>query len=69
MKTQAQSRDIRLAIHTLIEAALAWAEQDYGDVGELEADAALNDAVREFKRMADRLESPPLDVLFHPLVS
>lgn len=37
------------ATQILVEAALAWADRDYGEVGELEADAALADAIREFK--------------------
>jgi hypothetical protein len=37
------------ATQILVEAALAWGDRDYGEVGELEADAALSDAIREFK--------------------
>jgi hypothetical protein len=58
--------DIRSATRHLVEAALAWADRDYGDPGELEADAALNDAVRHFKRVADRADSRALDLLFRP---
>lgn len=61
--------DIRSATRLLVEAALAWADRDYGDPGELEADAALNDAVRQFKRVADRVDSRALDLLFRPIAN
>jgi hypothetical protein len=38
------------ATQVLVDAALAWGDRDYGEVGELEADAALNDAIRQFKQ-------------------
>jgi hypothetical protein len=42
---------LREATRILVDAALAWGDRDYGEAGELEADAALNDAIREFKRV------------------
>lgn len=56
------SADLSIAAGLVVEAALAWADRDYGDLGELEADAALNDAVREFKRIARLTGAPPADV-------
>lgn len=56
--------EIRLATEILVQAAMTWADRDYGDTGELEADAALNDAVREFRRVADLFDGSPLDVFF-----
>jgi hypothetical protein len=43
------------ATRVLVDAALAWGDQDYGEAGELAADAALNDAIREFKRVLAEL--------------
>jgi hypothetical protein len=43
---------LQSAIRAVIVAAMAWAERDYGDVGELEADAALAEAVRDVRRLA-----------------
>ncbi len=63
-EAEAQSDELRLATRILVEAALAWADRDYGELGELDADAALNDAVRHFRSMSSRCDGPPLDLLF-----
>jgi len=44
---------LQVAMRAVVVAAMAWAERDYGDVGELEADAALVEAVRDFRRAAE----------------
>lgn len=46
--------DLRNAAQKVVDAALNWAEQDFGDPGDLEAAAALADAVLSFRRAADR---------------
>ena len=46
--------DLRHAAKEVIDAAVAWAEQDFGDPGDLDAAAALADAVIAFRRAADR---------------
>lgn len=42
---------LQSAFRAVVLAALAWAEHDYGDVGELEADAGLAEAVRDLRRL------------------
>jgi hypothetical protein len=58
--------DLQLVTRLVVEAALAWADRDYGDLEELEAGAALNDAVRQFRRTADHFDEHILDLLFKP---
>jgi hypothetical protein len=43
---------LQSAIRAVVVAALVWAERDYGDAGELEADAGLAEAVRDLRRLA-----------------
>jgi hypothetical protein len=58
------SRDeLRDAARRVLEAALKWEEQDYGDQGKLEADAALSDAIRTLRREAARAGTTPADLL------
>jgi hypothetical protein len=47
-----ETSPLGLATQALIAAALHWSERDYGEDGELEAEAALSDAVRHFKLVA-----------------
>jgi len=55
--------ELRDAARRVLEAALKWEEQDYGDQGELGADAALSDAVRMLRREAARAGTTPADLL------
>jgi hypothetical protein len=55
------------AMTNLLNAAYAWADRDYGESGEIEADAALNDAVRELRRVAGHDSAALLARLRKPL--
>jgi hypothetical protein len=55
--------ELRDAVRQVLEAALKWEERDYGDHGELEADAALSDAVRVLRRVAERAGGTPAELL------
>lgn len=47
-------RELESATQGVIAAALTWAARDYGEPGEFEADAALSDAVAEYKSVIER---------------
>lgn len=56
-------QDLRRTAKDVINAAVAWAKHDYGELGELEAAAALADAVLALQEAADRAGLAPGDAL------
>ena len=51
--------DLRIAARDLLGAALEWAEKDFGDAGDLHAEAVLADAVLAFRLAAQRAGVAP----------
>jgi hypothetical protein len=51
--------DVRFAAQNVIAAALIWADRDFGESGELEAAAALADAVHNLEQAAQRAGVAP----------
>jgi hypothetical protein len=55
--------NVRRAAQDVIVAALDWADREYGEPGEVEAEAALVDAVRSLERAVERAGLTPSSAL------